>query len=141
MGSFGQIWAQPQTPNDAQFCPIVHNWGRKILEARFRRPQPALVVRRILTPMNWVPLTTTRRWRAKRAPPRYNLERSEGTRTTMSQPRWPSWWGRPPGLRGSSRTRFSAQLPPLRQQPHGNLRGRDALHHDPRRQVEVPRID
>src|ERR1039458_5693007 len=84
MGSFGQIWAQPQTPNDAQFCPIVHNWGRKILEARFRRPQPALVVRRILTPMNWVPLTTTRRWRAKRAPPRYNLERSEGTRTTMS---------------------------------------------------------
>src|ERR1022692_1632944 len=81
---FGHSPRRPTMHNSAQFCPIVHNWGRKILEARFRRPQPALVVRRILTPMNWVPLTTTRRWRAKRAPPRYNLERSEGTRTTMS---------------------------------------------------------
>jgi hypothetical protein len=25
MGSFGQIWAQPQTPNDAQFCTILPN--------------------------------------------------------------------------------------------------------------------
>src|ERR1035441_10972152 len=82
---FGHSPRRPTMHNSAQFCPIVHNWGRKILEARFRRPQPALVVRRILTPMNWVPLTTTRRWRAKRAPPRYNLERSEGTRTAMSR--------------------------------------------------------